>query len=59
MIERGLADPDRLGTIGWSNGGILSAGLIIQTDRYKAASVGAADIEWISDWANVDFRRGL
>lgn len=55
MIERGLADPDRLASSGWSNGGILTAELITRTDRYKAASVGAADVEWISDWANVDF----
>lgn len=55
VIARGLADPDRLATSGWSNGGILSAELITRTDRYKAASVGAADVEWISDWANVDF----
>jgi len=54
-IERGLVDPDRLATSGWSNGGILSAELITRTDRYKAASIGAADVEWISDWANVDF----
>lgn len=55
VIERGLADPDRLATTGWSNGGILSAELITRTDRYKAASIGAADVEWISDWANVSF----
>lgn len=55
MIARGLADPERLGTVGWSNGGILSAELITRTDRYRVASIGAADVEWISDWANVDF----
>ena len=55
LIERGLADPERLGTVGWSNGGILSAELITRTHRYKAASIGAADVEWISDWGNVDF----
>ena len=55
LIERGLVDADRLATTGWSNGGILSAALIVHTDRYKAAVVGAADVEWISDWGNVDF----
>ena len=55
LIARGLVDPERLATSGWSNGGILSAELITRTGRYKAASVGAADVEWISDWANVDF----
>ncbi len=55
LIARGLVDPEKLGTMGWSNGGILSAELITRTRRYKAASIGAADVEWISDWGNVDF----
>ncbi|MDD5562782.1 MAG: prolyl oligopeptidase family serine peptidase [Thermoanaerobaculaceae bacterium] len=55
LIRRGLVDPARLGSTGWSNGGILTAALITATNRFKAASVGAADVEWFSDWANVDF----
>ncbi len=55
VIARGLVDPDRLGCVGWSNGGILTADLIVATRRFKVASVGAADVEWLSDWANVDF----
>ncbi len=55
LIAKGLVDPDQLGIYGWSNGGILSADIITRTGRYKAASIGAADVEWISDWANVDF----
>src|SRR6202035_525342 len=55
LIQRGLVDPERLASAGWSNGGILTAELITRSHRYRAASVGAADVEWISDWANVDF----
>jgi dipeptidyl aminopeptidase/acylaminoacyl peptidase len=55
LIARGLVDPEKLGSLGWSNGGILTAELITRTHRYKAASIGAADVEWISDWGNVDF----
>ena len=56
LIERGLVDPERIGTMGWSNGSILSISLLITNPkRYKAASLGAGDVEWISDWANVDF----
>jgi dipeptidyl aminopeptidase/acylaminoacyl peptidase len=55
VIARGLVDPEKLATTGWSNGGILSADLITKSTRYKAASIGAADVEWFSDWANVDF----
>ncbi|HZC66146.1 MAG TPA: prolyl oligopeptidase family serine peptidase, partial [Candidatus Dormibacteraeota bacterium] len=56
LIAQGKADPDRIGTMGWSNGSILSTSLITTyPERYKVASVGAGDVEWISDWANVDF----
>jgi dipeptidyl aminopeptidase/acylaminoacyl peptidase len=56
LIARGLVDPDQIGALGWSNGSILSIALTVaDPDRYKAASVGAGDVEWISDWANVDF----
>lgn len=56
LIAQGKVDPERIGTIGWSNGSILSVSLMIANpSRYKAASVGAGDIEWISDWGNVDF----
>jgi dipeptidyl aminopeptidase/acylaminoacyl peptidase len=56
LIGRGLVDPDKIGAAGWSNGSILSIELTITNpDRYKAAVVGAGDVEWISDWANVDF----
>lgn len=55
LIARGLVDPEKMASTGWSNGGILTAELITRTRRYKAAVVGAADVEWLSDWANVDF----
>ncbi|REJ74024.1 MAG: hypothetical protein DWQ36_09080 [Acidobacteria bacterium] len=55
LIDQKLVDPERLAATGWSNGGILSAALITDTRRYKAAIVGAADVEWISDWGNVSF----
>ncbi len=56
LIGRGLVDPEKLGAMGWSNGSILSIQLTVTNpDRYKAAVVGAGDVEWISDWANVDF----
>ena len=56
LIAQGKADPDRIATMGWSNGSILSTSLLITyPERYKVASVGAGDIEWISDWGNVDF----
>lgn len=56
LIAKGFVDPDRVATLGWSNGSILSTSLITTyPDRYKVASVGAGDVEWISDWGNVVF----
>lgn len=56
LISKGLVDPDRVATLGWSNGSILSTSLLVTyPSRYKVASVGAGDVEWISDWGNVDF----
>ncbi len=56
LIAQGKADGDRIATMGWSNGSILSTSLITTYPaRYKVASVGAGDIEWLSDWGNVDF----
>ena len=41
LVERGVADPDRLGIGGWSYGGYMSAWAITQTDRFKVAVIGA------------------
>ena len=56
LIAKGFVDPDKVATLGWSNGSILSISLITTyPERYKVASVGAGDVEWISDWGNVVF----
>jgi dipeptidyl aminopeptidase/acylaminoacyl peptidase len=56
LIGKGLVDPDKVATMGWSNGSILSTSLLVTyPERYKVASVGAGDVEWISDWGNVVF----
>jgi dipeptidyl aminopeptidase/acylaminoacyl peptidase len=41
LIAKGVADPDRLGIMGWSYGGYMTSWVITQTKRFKAASVGA------------------
>jgi dipeptidyl aminopeptidase/acylaminoacyl peptidase len=56
LIAKGMVDPEKIATLGWSNGSILSTSLLTSyPDRYKVASVGAGDVEWISDWGNVAF----
>lgn len=46
LVTEGVADPDRLGIGGWSHGGFMAAWAVAQTDRFRAAVMGAG----ISDW---------
>ena len=55
LIARGLVDPERLSTLGWSNGAILTIALTVATTRYKVAAAGAGDVEQVSDWAYTTF----
>ncbi|HET6977732.1 MAG TPA: S9 family peptidase [Pyrinomonadaceae bacterium] len=41
VIEMGVADPARLGVMGWSYGGFMTSWVVTQTSRFKAASAGA------------------
>ncbi|HLA11830.1 MAG TPA: prolyl oligopeptidase family serine peptidase [Pyrinomonadaceae bacterium] len=41
-IELGIADPDRLGVMGHSYGGYSTLALIVQTTRFKAATIGGS-----------------
>ncbi len=54
MIERGIADADRLAVMGWSNGGFLTNCLITQTDRFKVASSGAGVLDQVLQWGIED-----
>ena len=49
LIERGIADPDRLGIGGWSWGGYMTAWTVTQTQRFKAAVMGAGLPNMVSD----------
>ncbi len=48
LIERGIADPDRLFVTGGSGGGVLTAWIIGTTDRFRAAVVAKPVINWTS-----------
>ena len=54
MVERGIADRDRLGIAGWSWGGYLTAWTITQTDIFSAAVMGAGLSNLISDHGQDD-----
>lgn len=54
LVEQGIADPDKLGVMGWSNGGYLTNALITKTNRFKAASSGAGVIDQVLQWGLED-----
>ncbi|MFQ6113967.1 MAG: prolyl oligopeptidase family serine peptidase [bacterium] len=54
LVNIGIVDSNHLGIKGWSNGGILTAWITTETDRFKAAVPGAGDVNWISDFGNAD-----
>jgi dipeptidyl aminopeptidase/acylaminoacyl peptidase len=56
LVKRGIADPEKLGAMGWSAGGHMTNWLITQTGRFKAASSGAGASNWISMYAQSDVR---
>jgi dipeptidyl aminopeptidase/acylaminoacyl peptidase len=55
LVQQGLADRDRVGSMGWSQGGYISAFLTTKhSDRFKAISVGAGISDWMTYYVNTD-----
>jgi dipeptidyl aminopeptidase/acylaminoacyl peptidase len=55
LIAGGLADPDRMGVMGWSQGGYISAFLAThERQPFKAISVGAGISNWMTYYVNTD-----
>lgn len=54
LIERGYADADKVGVMGWSQGGYISAFCTTYSDRFKAVSVGAGISNWVTYYVNTD-----
>jgi dipeptidyl aminopeptidase/acylaminoacyl peptidase len=54
LVDRGIADPERLGVGGWSWGGYLTAYTITRTPMFKAAVMGAGLSNMISDHGTDD-----
>ena len=49
VIEAGYIDAEKMGVAGWSWGGVAAGWVITQTNRFKAASVGAGVSNWIGE----------
>jgi dipeptidyl aminopeptidase/acylaminoacyl peptidase len=54
LIGKGIVDPGRMGSMGWSEGGYISSFLTTHTDRFKAISEGAGISDWMTYYVNTD-----
>jgi len=49
-----MVDPAKVGSMGWSQGGYISAFLTTHSDRFKAISAGAGISDWRTYYVNTD-----
>jgi dipeptidyl aminopeptidase/acylaminoacyl peptidase len=49
-----VADPERMGVMGWSYGGYMTSWIVSQTDRFQAASMGAGLSNLVSMYGTTD-----
>ncbi len=54
LAEQGMIDTSRMGCMGWSQGGYISAFLTTTSNRFKAISVGAGISNWMTYYVNTD-----
>lgn len=54
LQKRGFIDTARMGCMGWSQGGYISAFLTTNTNMFKAISVGAGISNWITYYVSTD-----
>lgn len=54
LDKKGMIDKTRMGCMGWSQGGYISAFLATNTDAFKAISVGAGISNWMTYYVNTD-----
>jgi dipeptidyl aminopeptidase/acylaminoacyl peptidase len=54
LVKQGIVDTTRMGSMGWSQGGYISAFLTTNTTRFKAISVGAGISNWVTYYVSTD-----
>jgi len=54
LESKGIIDGDKVGSMGWSQGGYISAFLTTNSNKFKAISVGAGISNWMTYYVNTD-----
>ncbi len=56
LDKEGKIDKNQMGTMGWSNGAIITTMLTVRyPDMFKVAAPGAGDVNWTSDFGTCRF----
>jgi len=54
LVRKGWVDPRKVASMGWSQGGYISAFLTTSSDKFAAISVGAGISNWATYYWNTD-----
>lgn len=54
LVEKGMVDEERVGIMGWSNGGYIAAFCSTFSSRFKAISVGGGITNWSNHYVHTD-----
>lgn len=54
LDSKGMIDRSKMGCMGWSQGGYISAFLTTNSDAFRAISVGAGISNWMTYYVNTD-----
>lgn len=59
LLEQGFVDETKIGAMGWSQGGFISAFLGMHSKRFTAVSCGASVSSWYTFYISSDLRHSL
>lgn len=57
LDKKGMIDKTKMGSMGWSQGGYISAFLTTNTNVFKAISVGAGISNWVTYYVSTDIHQ--
>ncbi len=59
LIQQGYVDESKIGCMGWSQGGFISAFVAMHSDKFAAVSVGAGVSSWRNYYIGSDMRDSI
>lgn len=59
LVKQGYIDESKIGSMGWSQGGFISAFVAMHSDKFTAVSVGAGVSSWRNYYIGSDMRDSM